>query len=166
MIHRFLEQPLDCLAELVRIHQYNSNHRYCAGLLRQFSHLTLTRTIHFRWAVANLDAHNQQNYICDQKSKYNEHFLVLFFVWWTHSPTEKEFFTINFWFCNGWRDWITWGVSNETASIQCLRQMFLASNQSTSSVRVGKCSQLKKYEWATPRASLYVAWRTPQKMKT
>lgn len=40
--------------------------------------------------------------------------------------------------------------------------MFRASNQSTSKLRVGWCSQLKKYEWATPRASLYVEWRTPE----
>ena len=46
------------------------------------------------------------------------------------------------------------GVSRETASIQCLRQMLRASNQSTSKLLVGWCSQLKKYEWATPRASL------------
>lgn len=50
--------------------------------------------------------------------------------------------------------WIfTWGVSSDTASMQCLLQIFLASNQSTSKLRVGWCSQLKKYEWATPRAS-------------
>lgn len=57
----------------------------------------------------------------------------------------------------------TCGVSNETASIQWRRQILRASSQSTSSVRVGWCSQLKKYEWATPRASRYVAWRTPNK---
>lgn len=49
------------------------------------------------------------------------------------------------------------GVSKLTASMQCLRQMFLASNQSTSKLLVGACSQLKKYECETPRASRYVA---------
>lgn len=49
---------------------------------------------------------------------------------------------------------ITCGVSRETASIQCLRQMLRASNQSTSKLRVGACSQLKKYECNTPLASL------------
>lgn len=57
--------------------------------------------------------------------------------------------------------YFTWGVSKETASMQCLRQMFLASSQSTSKLRVGACSQLKKYECSTPRASRYVEWRTP-----
>lgn len=51
---------------------------------------------------------------------------------------------------------ITCGVSSETASMQCRRQMLRASSQSTSRLRVGVCSQLKKYEWATPRASRYV----------
>lgn len=46
------------------------------------------------------------------------------------------------------------GVSRDTASIQCLRQMLRASNQSTSKDLVGWCSQLKKYECATPLASL------------
>lgn len=55
----------------------------------------------------------------------------------------------------------SWGVSKLTASMQCLRQMFRESSQSTSSDLVGACSQLKKYECVTPLASLYVAWRTP-----
>jgi hypothetical protein len=53
------------------------------------------------------------------------------------------------------------GVSRETASIQWRLQMFLASSQSTSKLRVGPCSQLKKYACATPLASLYVECRTP-----
>lgn len=56
----------------------------------------------------------------------------------------------------------SWGVSRDTASIQCLLQMFLASSQSTSKPLVGACSQLKKYECVTPLASLYVACRTPE----
>lgn len=59
----------------------------------------------------------------------------------------------------------SWGVSIETASIQWRRQMLRASSQSTSRLRVGLCSQLKKYEWATPRASRYVACRTPGMVK-
>lgn len=59
----------------------------------------------------------------------------------------------------------SWGVSKDTASIQCLLQMFLASSQSTSKLRVGPCSQLKKYACATPLASLYVECLTPVNIK-
>lgn len=87
-------------------------------------------------------------------TRCNEHYRVLFFVWWIHFPAQKCHCCENAWNIIIYLTFeLTCGVSRETASIQCRRQIFLASSQSTSRLRVGWCSQLKKYEWATPRAS-------------
>lgn len=166
-IRRFLVQLHDCPVVLDHSRQWHSNRPYCVDLLVRFWHRSQTRTIHFHWVAANLDDHNRRNCIYVPMSICNEHFRALFSAWWTRFPEifrhRVNGHILNF----SWSTQriFTCGVSSETASIQCLRQMFRASNQSTSKLRVGWCSQLKKYEWATPRASLYVEWRTPARGK-
>lgn len=161
MTRRCLALLHGCLAELDCILPCSSSRQCCAVWLVQFSHLILTRTIHSHSVAANLWIKHEIWYKFIFLMKYPINHVNRWIYWPGRSHPAKLHFLpevqiyrmfpreilclMNSFSC---------GVSSETASMQCLRQMFLASSQSTSKLLVAWCSHEKKYECATPRASL------------